>query len=342
MPAVRPLRVVAARLVRHAAPGTGVEPWLAAGGEIAQPPVVADETAAAAGRQQGRVVEEVETEAAQQDRFARGYGGQVDVGRVGGRDVAQAVPGGVGREAPLDRIGGHRQMALGQDHRGQAGQRAAVVEGEGLVAAGHVPQPGGTRPVRLHAHGRRCLPYDLGEHPLQVTAVVGPGRVLVRAQRAARPLVQARARADRARAVHAVVGEQGHLAGDGVHQQLGRLGGTPDPARPGRIRVDDVHRQPGTGREEFRGGGAQAFQDAGAAGPGPDQGEGERPRLTGRCGFLCRCGCRCRCGFLGRRRQGWNSRAWGAHGSEVRRWGSGRSASSCRRRERESGPAGKD
>lgn len=49
-------------------------------------------------------------------------------------------------------------MPLGQHHRGQTGQGAAVVEGEDLAAVGSVVEPYRACPVRLDPYGRRRLP----------------------------------------------------------------------------------------------------------------------------------------------------------------------------------------
>lgn len=226
-----------------------------------------------------------------------------------------------------------RQMALGEDDRGQLRQGAPVVEGEGLAAVGVVVEPYRARRVHLDAHAGRRPAHHLGEHPLQVAAVVRAGRVVVRAQLAARPGVQARPGADRTRAVHAVVGEEGHLRGHGVHQQMRRLRGAPDAAGAGRRRVDHVDRQPCSGREQLRRGGAQAFKDAGAPRSRADDGEGHIDGRGGPGGRGAHCRQRC------------DSRAWRTHDGEPpagsstgRSPGSGRSASSCRRREPEPSP----
>lgn len=220
------------------------------------------------------MVGEVQAQAAQQHRFAGADGREVDVGRVGGRDMAQAVPFGVGGVTAVGGVGGHREVALGEDHGGQAGQHPAVVQGEHLAAVGPVVEPDRAGRVRPHPHGVRRRPYGPREHPLQVAAVARTGRILVRAQLPVRPLVQARAGPDGARAVHAVIGEQGHLRGHRVHQQLRRLRRAPDPAGPRRRGVDDMDRQPCAGREQAGRGGAEAFQDAGAARSGTDEGDG--------------------------------------------------------------------
>lgn len=160
------------------------------------------------------MVEEVEAEAPQHDGFTRGEGGEVQVGRVGGRHVAQAVVERVLGEARLCGARRRGQMALGEDDGGQAGQFLPVVEYEGLAAVVRVVEAHGSRPVYLNAYGVGRAAHGVGEHPFQVLAVEGAGRVVVGAEGeslALGPLVQARAPAYRTRAVHAVVGEQRDL-----------------------------------------------------------------------------------------------------------------------------------
>ncbi len=99
------------------------------------------------------MVEEVEAKAAQQDGLARAYDGQVDVGRVGGRDVVQAVAARVGGEAAVGGVRGRREVALRQDDGRKGGQGTAVVEGEGLVAVGRVVEADRAGRVRLHVDG---------------------------------------------------------------------------------------------------------------------------------------------------------------------------------------------
>lgn len=160
------------------------------------------------------MVEEVEAEAPQQDGFARGDGGEVQVGRVRGLDVAQAVLPRVLGEARLGGARGGGQMSLGEDDGGQAGQFAPVVEYEGLAAVVRVVEAHGARAMDLDAYGVGCAAHGFGEHPLQVPAVEGAGRVVVGAEGEALvlgPLVQAGPPEYRARTVHTVVGEQRDL-----------------------------------------------------------------------------------------------------------------------------------
>lgn len=121
---------------------------LPARGEVAQAGRGAPETAAAGRRQQRHVVEEVEAQTAEQDGLAGGDAGEVEVGRVGGRDMAEAVAVGVRGQALLCPVGHGRQMALGQDHGGQVREDAAVVEYEDLVAVGRLVEAGRACPVR--------------------------------------------------------------------------------------------------------------------------------------------------------------------------------------------------
>ncbi len=316
MAAVRALRVVAARLVRNAAPRARVQPRLMAGGFVAQAAVGrADVVATAARGQQGHVVEEVEAEPAQEHRLAGGDRGQVHVGRVGGPDVAQAVPRRVRGHTFLLRVARRRQMALREDDRREPGQLQAVVQDEGLEPVGRLVQADGACRVDPDADRVGGAAHRPREHPLQIAAVAGAGGVVVgpepRHAALGRPLVQARPRTDGTRAGDARVREEGHLRGDGVHEEFAGLPRPPDAAGARRRGVDDVDRQEHPGREEFGRRRAEPFEHAGAAGARADQSEGGRMR----CG-RARCGYRC-----GQKR---DSRG-------IENAGSGWSASSCRR-----------
>ncbi len=182
MAAVRALLVLAARVVRDAAPRGGVQPGLGAGGPVHQAAVRLLEPAAPAEREQGHVVEEVEAEAAQQDALARA-GGDVDVGGVGGGDVVEVVDPGQAGGAGLARGGPGGEVALGEHDGVQPVQPGAVLQPDALRAAGEAVRVGHRdRPGAVHpdGHGRRGGGDHGAEGGVQVVAVEGAGRVGVR------------------------------------------------------------------------------------------------------------------------------------------------------------------
>lgn len=221
----RALGVVAARLVGNTAPGPRVQPRLAPRRPVDQRATAGrpGEGAAPAGRQQGHVIEEVEPEAAQQHRFTGRDGREVEVRGVGGREVAQArTAGGV-----VGQMGGgltayHREMPLGEDHRGQSAEHRPVVQDEGLARCGLtvrcvpvVLQAYGAGPVDQDRHGGGGVVHGRAERPPQIAPVAGTRRIVVGPEPLVGvgrgPLVQARPRAYRSLAADAVVGEHGDL-----------------------------------------------------------------------------------------------------------------------------------
>ncbi len=295
--AVRALLVLAAGVVRDAAPRTRVQDGLVPRGPVDQAAVLgADEAAAAAGGEERHVVEEVQAEAAQQHVLTGPHDVQVQVRGVGGRDVGEVVDPGEARGLRL--AGGQpgRYVALRHHDRVEVVEPGAVLEADALLPAGAAVRVGhGHGPGAVHLDGDvgGGAAHDALEGGAQVAAVEGAGGVGVRAQPAGLgegrrvggsiclcgcgrgdalgPLVQARARLDRALGADAVVGVDGDLGGDRVHQQVLGLVGAPDLAgarRRGVDHVDGDRRVPGVPALV----GAQALQDGEAARAGADDG----------------------------------------------------------------------
>lgn len=148
------------------------------------------------------------------------------------------------------------------------------------------------RGVHLHGDPGRGGAADPVEGPAQVAPVERAGRVVVGAQplglgqhllgaageglvhrphqgQEPGPLVEARSGQHRAGQLHRVVGEDGHLRGHGVHQQVRALVGAPDRAGARRVGVHDVHGDVGPA---LAGGelGAEPLQHGEPARPGAD------------------------------------------------------------------------
>ena len=235
MAAVRAFLVLTACVVRHAAPGSGVQQRFPArrvvdqaGGTFGEPP-------AAAGGQQREVVEEAQAQAADQHGHARRERVEVGVGGARRADVAQTVPDGEVRVRHLGVRRLQRTVAECQHDAVEPGQPAAVGQRDllaravGAALVGVVERDGlrAVHPDREVLRRGRHQPVD---DPFEVVAVEATGRVVVRPEpgrlgaahlrvvavdltRAQHPcpLVQARAGHDRTGARHALVGEQAHL-----------------------------------------------------------------------------------------------------------------------------------
>lgn len=140
--------------------------------------------------------------------------------------------------------------------------------------------------LALQTAGRKCRPADLV--PLRpqrrVTQIPGAHQ--------GGPFDQRRAGSDRTLARDAVIGEHRHVGRHGVHPQQRGLLLAPDAPGAGRKRVDEMDVDVHTGQQRGSAG-REAFQEAGAGGPGADNGHGQhhlsvrgellarRPRPTG-------------------------------------------------------------
>lgn len=281
MPLRHPLLVGAPGVVRDPPPAPRDEDRLAPGRDVGEPAVAPGEPPAAGRREESEVVEEAQSEPAEDDRPPRRDGRGVDVRRIGRREVGEAVQRGEGGQ----RVAGARlarEVPQGQDD--------AVGPVAPPAARGQLP------PARRPAHAGDPLGAQLdvdlsggaGEDPIetpqQVVTVQGTAGIVVgaehrhlgaqrdvvdvRGEALDQPLVHAGPRAHGALTVDGVVGEHRGLRGHGVHEQLVRLVRTPDPSRAGSRVVEHGDRDPRlTGRQRVLHGSLQGGQ---APGPRTD------------------------------------------------------------------------
>ncbi len=261
--------VVRLGVVRDAAPRADVDYRLPPGRAVDEAVAGLLEAAAAALGEQCGQVDEGEPETAQHEVFAGGYRGEVGVGGEGGREVEAAVPRGEPGHRRVPGLGGGVEVADGEGD--VVGGQRAVAEPDQLRAVGRAGDLADG--VAVHGDGdvRRQVGDRAAEHPVQVGALGPPAGEVGRRERpqlgpyarvgdlpvrrelrlAGGPFGQRRAGADGPLDGRALVGEHGDVLGHRVHQQQRRLVVAPDPARSGRVRVDQMDVQRAFGGQQF-------------------------------------------------------------------------------------------
>lgn len=267
-------------VVRDTAPRSDVQDRFASRGVVDQPPVVmagAPRVASAAPfGDEHHQIDEGESEAADEDGFAGGQGGQITVRGEVGRQMDQSVLCREPAQLHVFRVRFGVEMSEGEHNEVGEERFGTVREPDALASAARTADAHGVRAVLVDGDTGRQGGDGLFVHPAQIGALhpaageglageggdLGTEPGLGRSERRLGrlrlggeprpalpdvpcPFVQRGSVPYRTGQGHRVIGEHGHVLGHGVHPEQRRLITAPDPPGPRRMRVHemDVQRQ---------------------------------------------------------------------------------------------------